>query len=505
MIAPRETNTSTFHINTPVSPEALEQLLRDLPKIGTLVKDRGYRQVWRFEFEGIGYYLKFYPRRAWHLKRLVRGNPALREFSRLQALQKADIPAPRAVAQLVGFRLSGQIGDAVILQAIEPSVSLDQYVNALALDGEPIPDHRGLARRIFELLSQLGRAGLGHNDLHLGNLLLRGDDVFVLDGYAVRTGGLTLNNVMSLAHSVHGVATRSDLQRGWEELGPGGMMPRSNPISSRQWRKLMERTRAENKYFGRLRFNGWSGFFFKRYKYPRRWAPASAIEVKAQDWDRAWPLLWQQIVSDQLTPIKRSASGDVLAGEVVLGGRPIPIVVKRPYRRYWYRYLNEIGRGSRAWRAWRKAWTLIIRDLPTAWPLLVLQKRAFGYITDAVIVLERVPGDSLAHVDLDALPPSQREQLFRRAGSILRKIEEFGMSHFDAKSNNWIVRDDPKVGPGPILVDVDGVRLRRWRALGIRRLLRSMLAHPQYTPQDSLALCQGYAPFSPMRVAENAP
>jgi tRNA A-37 threonylcarbamoyl transferase component Bud32 len=228
------------------------------------------------------------------------------------------------------------------------------------------------------------------------------------------------------------------------------------------------------------------------------------LQSHAADWEHAWPLLWEQIVSDELTPIKRGASGDVLAGEVVLGGRPIPIVVKRPYRRYWYRYLNEIGRGSRAWRAWRKAWTLVHRDLPTAWPLLVLQKRAFGYITDAVIVLEHVPGPSLAHADLDAIPPPQREMLFRRAGTVLRQIDELGLAHFDAKSTNWIVRDDPMLGPGPILVDVDGIRFRRWAALGIRRLLRSMLEHPQYTPGDSLALCQGYAPFSPMKIAQNA-
>jgi tRNA A-37 threonylcarbamoyl transferase component Bud32 len=486
-----------------VSPQALEQLLRDLPKIGTLVKDRGYRQVWRFEVEGAGYYLKFYPRRRWQLKRL-RGNPALREFSRLQALQKAAVPAPRAVAHLIGFRLNGQIGDAVILQAIEPSVTLDQHVNALALQGEQVSDHHGLTTQILRLLAQLGGAGLGHDDLHLGNLLLRGKDVFLLDGYAVRRGGLTLNHVMRLAHSVRGIATRADLQRGWDELGPGGMMPRSNPTSRREWRKLLERTRGENEYFGRLHHGPWRGFFFKRYKYPRRWAPASALAIQAADWEHAWPLLWEQIVSDQLTPIKRGASGDVLAGEVVLGGRPIPIVVKRPYRRYWYRYLNEIGRGSRAWRAWRKAWTLVHRDLPTAWPLLVLQKRAFGYITDAVIVLEHVPGPSLAHADLDAIPPPQREMLFRRAGTVLRQIDELGLAHFDAKSTNWIVRDDPMLGPGPILVDVDGIRFRRWAALGIRRLLRSMLEHPQYTPGDSLALCQGYAPFSPMKIAQNA-
>ena len=47
-----------------------------------------------------------------------------------------------------------------------------------------------------------------------------------------------------------------------------------------------------------------------------------------------------------------------------------------------------------------------------------------------------------------------------------------------------------------MLIDIDGIRQRRWVALGIRRLLKSMHKHPQYTPADSLALCQGYAPFT---------
>ena len=41
---------------------SLEDALRDLPRIGTLVKDLGYRQVWRFEHAGKAYFLKFYPK-----------------------------------------------------------------------------------------------------------------------------------------------------------------------------------------------------------------------------------------------------------------------------------------------------------------------------------------------------------------------------------------------------------------------------------------------------------
>ena len=62
--------------------------------------------------------------------------------------------------------------------------------------------------------------------------------------------------------------------------------------------------------------------------------------------------------------------------------------------------------------------------------------------------------------------------LFRRTGHVLRAIEKFGFSHFDAKASNWIVFADEKVGPTPVLIDVDGIRRRNWVALGVHRLLK---------------------------------
>ncbi len=194
--------------------------------------------------------------------------------------------------------------------------------------------------------------------------------------------------------------------------------------------------------------------------------------------------------------MKRSPSGDVLAADIILAGRPLSVVVKRPRRRYWYRYLNEIGRGARARRAWFKAWNLIVRNIPTAWPLLLMEKRKLGYVMDNVLICERVPGKDLGATDLDAIAREPRDMMFRRAGRVLRRIEKAGFSHFDAKASNWIIYQDELTGPQPILVDVDGIRRRQWIALGIQRLLRSMRDHPQYTPADSLALCQGYAPHA---------
>jgi tRNA A-37 threonylcarbamoyl transferase component Bud32 len=480
-----------------VSAQALEQTLRELDRAGTLVKDRGYRQIWRFEHGGRAYYLKFYPRPrslAARVKAKLRGSPAMREFLRLQWLQRAEMPAPRAVAVLMGFRIKDVAGDAVVLDAIEPGVTLDRYLNDLHLRGQRAPDHYELSAKVRELVYALGRARLGHHDLNLGNLLLREDKLYLLDAHAVRRGGLRQRDVMQLGHSAARYATTGDLARGWQRLGIGPM-PDRNALSGRIWRKFVGRAaRGGNRYFGGLDSEGWSGVFVRGYKYPYRWSPASRLEITEADWRREWPDLLRKMQGDGLEIKKRSRSGDVLEAEIVLAGRPVSVILKRPRKRYWYRYFNEIGRGSRARRAWNKAWNLIVRNIPTAWPLLLMEKRRFGYVTDTVIVCERVPGKDLAVADLDAMEPEARDMLFRRTGRLLRRIEKLGFSHFDAKASNWIVYDDEKTGPQPILVDVDGIRRRQWIALGIQRLLRSMREHRQYTPADSLALCQGYAP-----------
>lgn len=489
-------------------PDAtLEDLLRNLPRAGTLVKDRGYRQIWRFDHGGKAYFLKFYPyggvRDRW--RRRLRGSPAAREFVRLQMLQKAAVPAPRATAMLRGLRLQDRKGDAVILQAIEPSVQLDLHLNDLALRGNRMPNHRQIAAQIRGLLLTLGRARLGHGDLHLGNFLLHDGKVFLIDAIAVRPGGLKTADILQIGHSVSRFATRTDLLRGWRELAGGDRLPARNPVGDRHYRASVQKATGPNRYFGRLvEGDGWTGPCFRQAKYPRRWSAVSRMEFSDDEWRAAWATLRGQVEADSLEVLKRTASGDVLAGELALGGRRVPVIVKHPRRKYWYRWVNEIGRGSRARRAWFTSWEMIARNIPVAWPMLLMEKRTLGYVTDALIVFERVPGKTLFHADLDAMAPRDRDTIFRRTGRTLRTIERHGFAHLDAKSTNFIVLDngdnDDKAGPTPVMVDMDGIR-RRPRAVGagIERLLRAMRRHPQYTPADSLALCQGYAPFAPVR------
>lgn len=475
----------------------LQHALADLPRRGQLIKDRPYRQVWRLDCAGQAYYIKFYPRAGSFLKRRVRGNPAMREFRRLQWLQKAEVPAPRAVAVLLGFRLEDRIGDAVVLEAIEPSTTLAQHIDQLLLDGRPINGHRDLAEQVRLILSKLQVAGLGHSDMHLGNFLLRDDRLFLLDGYAVHRRGVRLRDLMLLAHSAQRIATRTDIMRIWYTLGFDRLPPLINTLRQKLARKFTAKaTTSDGQYFGRLVAGDWSGFFTRRAPAPRRWSRLSQMSIADAEWAALWSDLLARIERDAFEVLKRTRSGDVLAGQITLGGRTLDVIIKRPRRKFWWRYINEIGRGSRARRAWKKAWALAIRDIPTAFPLAVMEKRRLGYVTDALIIFERLPGPMLASIDLQTLNERDRETLFRRTGRLLRGMERDGLFHWDAKAWNFIVRLDDRTGPQPMLIDVDSIRGFQYTRIAIQRLLRSMRENPTYTPEDSRNLCLGYAPHA---------
>jgi tRNA A-37 threonylcarbamoyl transferase component Bud32 len=478
-----------------LTSQALEEALKDLARQGTLVKDRPQRQVWRFEAGVQGYYLKFYPRRGGALKRLVRGNPALREFVRLQWLQKAGVPAPKGIAMLAGFAIGGKRGDAVVMEAVEPAIAVDRLLNETELNDGDRADHFRISQSIRALVKQMAKAGLGHSDLHLGNFLWKDDRVYLLDAYAVHKNGLRLKDLLLLGHSVNRYATKGDLVRAWEELGTG-KAPAINALSGPMWKKFVGRATGENDYFGRVRDKEWRGSFFRWFKYPRPWSRVSAMRVDGKAWERAWPLLQGQMESDQLEVLKRSASGDVLAGEVVLNGHPVGVIVKRPRQKHWRRYVQQLFRGSRARQAWSKAWSLVVRDIPTAWPILLMEKRVLGYVTDSVIVFEKIEGVNLALADLDTMGDEERRSFFHRCGRLLRKLEADGLYHWDAKASNFMVARDVKGKATPVLVDVDGIRAIQWTRSSIERLLRSLREHKQYTPEDSFWLCRGYAPFA---------
>jgi hypothetical protein len=255
-----------------------------------------------------------------------------------------------------------------------------------------------------------------------------------------------------------------------------------------------------------IRIDPWSGWFKSAHDRPLDYSLASRLSITAEDWQREWPRLIQSVRANQLDILKSDASGDILSGQICLQGRPIDVIVKYPRNKYLYRKLFNVFRASRARRLFDKTRWLLVRRIEVEYPLIVMERRIMGYPVESVAVFEKVPGTPLNQVDLSIMSLDEREMFFFRCGRVLRRIEDTGLSHTDAKSSNWIVyRPDVKTdtlqqttGARPILVDAYGIRNLNYflQLFGIHRLLRAMKDHPEYTPLDSLHICQGFSPRS---------
>lgn len=469
-----------------MAPQDFDQTLRNLDRIATPVRRRPDRETWRFEAAGHAYYLHFYPPAG---RTLSRG-PATKEFAALKTLQTLKIPAVRAVALLSGLRFGDRTGDGVVTAAVEPAVRLDAVAPR---------DHATARDRLIEWLAALSKAGLGHADLRPDSFLYTADRVVLADAVGLTRAGLTREQLMQFAHAAGDLAPRGDRVRVWRELMPGEDTPPPDRYTFRRFQRDLA-----DQPLRRVVVAGWTGQYLAAAR-PIEWSIASKLFVTDADWQREWPRLLALMSADGLDVLKRDRSGDVLGTQATLAGVPVDVIVKRPRPRFLERNFLEV-RPSRAKRAWTRTRWLVARRLPVEQPLAVFERRVFGYAVESIAVFERVPGITLEHTDLGALSPPDRENLFRRCGRMLRRIGETGLAHTDAKSSNWIVFDSATAGPTPVLIDAYGIRgLNLWLHLfGLHRLLRAMRNHPQYTPADSLQICQGFAPRATPQTAGDA-
>jgi tRNA A-37 threonylcarbamoyl transferase component Bud32 len=500
---PRSGTPSFVYTRPPrMTPEAFETHLRQLDRHATLVRTRTGRETWRFTFNDKPYYLHFYPQGS-----KLSASDGPKEYAGLKTLQDFKIPAVRVVAMMSGYQFGARKGNAVITQGLEPAVRLSEM--------RPTPrERRAIVDQMIAILVKMTEHDVGYDDLSLDAFLWHEGRVLVLDGVGVRSEVLTTDQLMQFVHNADPFSSRADRVRAWRAIKRDEeALPPIDTSRAKRFARDLKRDAIE-----RVRIGEWSGWFKSHHDRALEYSVASRLRVTKEDWAREWPRLVERMRGDQLDILKRDASGDILAGEANLQGRPIDVIVKRPRNKYLYRRVLGAFRASRAKRLFDKTRWLMVRRIDVEYPLIVMERRAMGYVVESVAIFEKVPGSTLDHVDLDALDAGAREDLFRACGRVLRKIEDTGLTHTDAKSSNWIVfhagttpaspkrvaagsaagdaPTDERPRAAPVLIDAYGIRpLNAFLQLfGIQRLLRAMKKHPQYTPIDSLHICRGFSP-----------
>ncbi|MEW6249546.1 MAG: lipopolysaccharide kinase InaA family protein [Planctomycetota bacterium] len=550
----------------PDAPPVLEAVpahaWADPPRQGwTRVKQNSHREVWRATIQNRPLYLKYYFRRGWlrRLTRLLRGPACRREWAGGVYAEHAGIAAARPLAYTLDLRRAGRYCSLLITEAIEPAQPLNEFWLQLEADDNALRrrhDEAALCEQVAELIARAHQAGFEHLDMHAANLLVqtvgpRQYRAAFVDLQSARRGvplspravvrNLAQLNQWFRKHSSAGqrlrflrayLRWRNEFETRFEhgralELSFEELVAALDRVAHRHAERLGgqrdRRTRRDGRYFTPLKLpGGWRGMAVTACKHPTDDSRASSLAFDRKWWRAQFanPLRWfaDAPAADGAAPppasahsgyCKNSHSSLVRRGLLTHEAGNVPVMLKRPLARNWQRRLALLRWPSRSLRGWRLGHALLHRDVPTARPLVVLERRFGPLVLDSVLVTEAIPGA----VDLEAFlqrehsihsPPAWaalKRQLITLAARQLRRLHAAGFAHRDCKATNLLVVRYPRLAL--LWIDLDGIRpvgrpainagqLAAHQLRALARLHVSLLEQPGLTRTDRVRFLRTY-------------
>ncbi len=458
--------------------------------LARVVKHGPHRTVYRVELPGLDVHVKHFrlpDARSW-LRQCVRPSKARLELDRSLAVAARGVPTvePLALGETAGVTPGDSFLVTRTLDDVEPlGAFLERTLTSFAPTRQARVRQR-VALALADLLARLHDAGVRHDDLHAGNLLVRlgADDepvLFPIDLHAVRFGApldwrAGRDNLVLLNRWFVLRAGRADRLRFFEAYHVARF---GGACFAKRARELEEHTWASNLRFWAQRDR--RCLVDNRYYRCVRSAVAAGHVVA--DLDRAAA---DALLADPDEPFRRagavvlkdSRSSTVIETDVVVNGEVRRAIYKRfraTPRDPWLALLRRTS----ALRSWVFGHGLRERWLPTPRPLAVLHRRQNGLLSEGYLLTEKVAnalelGRFVA--GLASLPDAERRAVLRRlvdaVARLVRDLHRRRLSHRDLKAANLLVQQRTDGSPALWLIDLVGVR--RHRSLSRRRRVRDL-------------------------------
>jgi tRNA A-37 threonylcarbamoyl transferase component Bud32 len=425
-------------------------------------------------------FLKRYKIRGWTegWKYLVVPSKARREWQMSQQALAKGIPT--AVPLAMAERRKGRflLDSLLITQALSPSSPLIEVI--------PAAGHKELFFQAAPLLRQAHEAGLFHQDLHAGNILVGMTEkkLYLIDLHRSRflRSVSRRRRIWNLAQFFYSLqawlspdAKKAFLQRYDEEedLFKGELEQGLREIAIQEAK--LHRRHMQSRTKRCLKQSG--GFYL----------------AKEQGWQiwcrRGWkPQGLLKIVTRHRAIVAKGKEGLIKADRrtaiTFFSYKETRLCVKE------YRYQGpwqpgkELFRGSKGRRGWLMGNGLVVRGIGGIIPQALLEKRRRGLLKEAFLIMETPAG----YVELDRylVKAFQAQKVDTRREAFLDAFADFmadlylqGIIHRDLKTCNIMVRE----GEGTWhfgLVDMDDVRLDK--KIGLRRLLKGLMQLHTSTP-----------------------
>jgi len=370
---------------------------------------------------------------------------AIREWRGLRQLEVRQLNTPKPL-----FRGRTGRGWAVVTERIENAITARELWDSL----DTLEHKTCLLSKIGRQLARQHIQGVIQADLHLGNFLVRGTEIFILDPAMMCFRAREIGRRRSLKQlatlvSILPSAAPSAIETVFNEYAAA----RSWTISAKdrgQMHNALKRRRKSGMERGLRKFlrtnrrhqaihqGPWCGLAERGF--------LNAVGVSGLTVELHEAVRQGQILKD---------GGTSFVTRTRLGGTEV--VIKRYNHKGWLHALRHTLKGSRARRAWLHANRLHLLGIPTPQPLAYLDEYKGPLLWRSYFVTEFVHASPL-HTLLndDSIPPAQKRQIVDQVLRLLDRLIRYGISHGDTKHTN-ILYD----GKTPVLTDLDGVHVDR--------------------------------------------
>lgn len=443
---------------------------------------------------------------------LLRRSASRREFDNALEAARRGVPTIHPLAYATGMRQGSLTEQLLVTAALPNSIQLDEFIEQHgALLSPSSKKRRALVDALAGFCAQAHEAGLEHEDLHAGNILVVWPDeaaspsLHWIDLDKARFGRplswrATRRNLSMLLCGMHHLATQRDLWRFWRKyrrMRPALRINRRQGArqiwdrgQDRVWRVLRNRdSRAlrNNRQFSVLKTARGVGFGLR------------TCDASLETW-LSHP---EQLLNTPGIEALKLSFGSVVLKTNLFGDVGGAIVLKRVRAKSWAKRLLAPFRPSRARIGWLRGHVLLARGISTATPLFALEPRPAVWRGESYLATEWIAGARNLHLylwELAERPRGERRERIRRGaealGALLGKMHAYGVSHRDLKGCNLTAAEED----GAVrwyLLDLEGVRLQRrlssaQRAGNLVRLAVSAEIHPCLSKSDRWRFLRAY-------------
>lgn len=352
---------------------------------------------------------------------------AEREAAGIAALSAAGIATPGVVAQGViegggNYLFTEFLAEAVTLQA-----KWDALPRVKPGDSEAVL----LLGMALRTIARMHAQGLLQGDLHLGNFLLAGNDLYVIDGDAVEASapGEPLPQRQAETNLALFFA---QLTPDWDALQELLLVEylMINPHHALQTQRL----EAEVRRLRSERLNDFLGKTLRdcsQFSVQRSWSRfTAALRSRRDSLDT---LLADPDQAFQGPLLKDGGSSTV--AKCHIDGQDL--LVKRYNIKGFMHWLKRFWRPSRAWHSWQAAHRLRFLGIDTPEPLAMVERRFGPFRHRAWLVTEFCPGEPLLEVlGMGADVPAT--DLGLAILQTFSRLREARISHGDCKATNFL-------------------------------------------------------------------